>query len=68
MGLCVCDVMKHPLLGVVETPGQRMFFKYWPAMTQLKKNKCCYPVKIVKCAVLDSPQKHSLLDVVETSG
>ena len=25
VSLCVCDVPKHPLPGVVETPGQRKY-------------------------------------------
>ena len=37
MCLCVCAISKHPISGVGETSGQRMYSKYLPAMTQLKK-------------------------------
>ena len=37
--LSLCGIAKHPLLGVVETSGQRTYSQYWPVMTKVSPKK-----------------------------
>ena len=38
MCLSVCGIAKHPLPGVVETSGLRIYSLYWTVITQFSKN------------------------------
>ena len=58
---CVCGVAKHPLSGVVETSGQRMYPQYWPVIKQFsKKNACHFFMKLIWI----NPQPHQSTESV----
>ena len=49
-------IVKHSLLKVVETSGQRMYPLYWPVITQLKKGEpIFFSPRLLKHAILEQP-------------
>ena len=55
--LYVCDVAKHPHLGVLKTFGWRTYSLYWPVMTQFDKKVgiLIFSLRLFKRVVFDQP-------------